>query len=430
MLSAWRPRIDAIDLPAIMQRQIPDPRSPLLSAPGRKTLGDSISRRLWLLQSETLCSEARRRTRLQDFGDPPLDPALGVLVNSLEFEADLHPLGRFIMRAHLRDLLETRLRLTQAWSQRSKDLDSMVIDRPIFITGMPRSGSTFLHELLAEDPQNRAPLVWEVMFPLAPQKIRPNGADPRIGKAEACLWWFRRLAPGADLVYPMRARTPHECVAIHSYTLMSEEFVSTARVPTYEAFLHAADLGPIYRWQKRFLQHLQLGCPDRRWVLKSPDHVYGLETILTVFPDATIIQTHRDPIDVLQSQIQLTQVLEAMYARPIPRDQLGLSEARKVKQLSDCITRFRDAYQGAASRIIDVTYREFVSDPMSVVQRIYEQLNIPLTQAAAERMRHLATARSRYRKPPQSPTLAHFGLDRAAERERFQAYCTRFRVCS
>jgi hypothetical protein len=413
-----------------MQRQIPDPRSPLLSAPGRKTLGDSISRQLWLLQSEALYSDARRRTRLQDFGDPPLDPALGILVNSLELEADLHPLGRFLMRAHLRDLLETRLRLTQAWGERSKDLDRMVIRRPIFITGMPRSGSTFLHELLAEDPQNRAPMVWEVMFPLALQKIRPNGADSRIGKAETCLWWFRRLAPGADLVYPMRARTPHECVAIHSYTLMSEEFVSTARVPTYEAFLHAVDLGPIYRWQKRFLQHLQLDCPDRRWVLKSPDHVYGLDKILTVFPDAAIVQTHRDPVDVLKSQIQLTQVLEAMYARPIPRDQLGLKEARKVKQLSDYITRFRDAYPGAASRIIDVTYREFVSEPMSVVQRIYERLNIPLTQAATERMQRLTTARSRYRKPPQSPTLAHFGLDRAAERERFQAYCTRFGVCS
>jgi hypothetical protein len=122
---------------------------------------------------------------------------------------------------------------------------------------------------------------------------------------------------------------------------MSEEFVSTARVPTYEAFLHAADLGPIYRWQKRFLQHLQLGCPNRRWVLKSPDHVYGLDTILTVFPDATIIQTRRDPVDVLKSQIQLTQVLEAMYAHPIPRDQLGLSEPRKVKQLSAVFPFFR-----------------------------------------------------------------------------------------
>ena len=393
-----------------------------------QTLGDNISRQLWLLESEAMCADARRRTRLEDFGDPPIDPALSILVKSLEFEADLHPLGRFLMRVHLRELLETRLQLTQAWNRRSKLLDASVIKRPIFITGMPRSGSTFLHELLAEDPDNRAPRVWEVMFPVAPDRDQPKKVDPRVRKAEACLWWFRRLAPGADSVYPMRARTPHECVSIHSYTLMSEEFISTCRVPTYEAFLHAADLGPVYRWQKRFLQHLQLGCPNRRWVLKSPDHVYGLDKLLTAFPDAAIIQTHRNPVDVLKSQIQLTEVLEAMYARPVARDQLGMSEARKVRQLSDYITRFRDARPDAAAKFIDVTYRQLVSDPMAVVRRIYERLDIALTEATAERMRRLATARSRYQKPVDSPTLAYFGLDRAAEAEQFQGYCARFGI--
>jgi len=236
------------------------------------------------------------------------------------------------MRVHLRELLETRLRLTHAWSGRS-ETDASAIKRPIFITGMPRSGSTFLHELLAEDPENRAPRVWEVMFPLPTESERSKKLDPRVRKAEGCLWWFRRLAPGADSVYPIRAYSPHECVAIHSYTLSSEEFVSTCRVATYEEFLHAADLGPAYLWQKRFLQHLQLGSPERPWVLKSPDHVYGLDKLLTFFPDAAIIQTHRNPVDVLRSQIQLTQVLEAMYARPVAHNQLGISEARKIGQI-------------------------------------------------------------------------------------------------
>ena len=396
--------------------------------PVHRTLGDRISRRLWFIESKSLCAEAQRRTQLEDFGDPPINTALKTLAESLESEADLHPLGRLLMRIHLRELLETRLRLTEAWKRRSRVLDDTLVERPIFITGMPRSGSTFLHELLAEDPANRAPRVWEVMFPVPIKGNALNKEDPRIRKAEACLWWFRWFAPGADLVYPMRATTPHECVAIHSYTLMSEEFVSTGRVPTYEAFLHAADLGPVYRWQKRFLQHLQTGCPKRRWVLKSPDHVYGLDKLLTVFPDAAIIQTHRNPIDVLKSQIQLTQVLESMYARQIPRFQLGLSETRKVKQLSDYITRFRDAHPEAAANFIDVTYREFVSDPVGVVRRIYERLDIPLTAAAGERMRLLATARSRYQKGGERRPLAHFGLDPEAEGKQFQGYCARFGV--
>jgi len=266
------------------------------------------------------------------------------------------------------------------------------------------------------------------MFALPIERRSSGKVDPRVRKAGACLWWFRRLAPGAGSVYPLRARTPHECVAIHSYTLMSEEFISTGRARTYEAFLHAADLGPVYRWQKRFLQHLQLGCLNRRWVLKSPDHVYGLDKLLTVFPDAAIIQTHRNPVDVLKSQIQLTQLLEAMYARPAPRHQLGISEALKIKQISDHITRFRDAYPAQAAKFIDVTYRELVTDPLAVVQQIYARLDIPLTETAAVRMRGLAAARSRYQKPPESYTLANFGLDRAAERERFQGYCARFGI--
>ena len=128
---------------------------------GWRTSGDGLSRRLWSLQSEALCAEARRRTGLEGFGDPPIEPALSILVNSLELQADLHPLGRFLTRVHLLDLLETRLRLVQAWSRRSQALLGSPIQRPIFITGMPRSGSTFLHELLAEDPENRVPRVWE-----------------------------------------------------------------------------------------------------------------------------------------------------------------------------------------------------------------------------------------------------------------------------
>ena len=126
----------------------------------RRCLGDRLSRRVWSLQSGALCEEARRRTGLRDFGDPPIEPALSILVNSLELEADLHPLGRFLIQAHLRQLLQTRLRLTQAWSRRSEALEVSQIQRPVFITGMPRSGSTFLHELMAEDSQNRVPRVW------------------------------------------------------------------------------------------------------------------------------------------------------------------------------------------------------------------------------------------------------------------------------
>jgi hypothetical protein len=382
---------------------------------------------LWNLEAGNLCAAARRRTGLADFGGPPLEPALSILTKSLETEADLHPLGRFLMRVHLVDLLATRLRLAEYWRVRSEAHLSNPVERPIFITGVPRSGSTFLHELLAEDPANRAPRVWEVMFPV-PVSPRPAAPDPRIRKAAACLWWFRRFAPQADAVFPMRARTPHECVAIHSYSLLSEEFISTCRIPTYEAFLRHTDLSPAYAWQRRFLQHLQYGGASRRWVLKSPDHVYGLEALFKAFPDAVVIQTHRNPMDVLKSSCHLTGVLHALYARPAPGGPLA---ARETKVLAAAVNRFinfRDAHPEFADRFIDVTYDEIVSRPLGVIRRIYDQFEIPLADSAAERMQRLAQGRSRYANGRPAPAAADIKWEKVADTSCFEPYCSRFKI--
>jgi hypothetical protein len=407
------------------QHALPNQRShrPLWSA-----LGDPLSQRLCFLDSGRLCAAARRRTGLEDFGDPAIEPALSVLARSLEEEAGLHPLGRFLMRAHLLSLLETRLRLAEFWRGQSAALAASPVQRPVFITGMPRSGSTFLHELLAEDPGNRAPRVWEVMFPVPGPNAGGPGRDPRVRKAAACLWWFRRLAPQADTVFPMRASTPHECVAIHSYSLLSEEFISTCRVPSYEAYLHAADLRPAYAWQRRFLQHLQLSVPARRWVLKSPDHVQGLEALFSVFPDALIIQTHRNPLEVLKSSCQLTEVLYGLYAWRGKRDQLAARESRVLAERLDRFVQFRDVHPELADRFIDVRYTDLVSDPLAVIRRIYRQFDMPLTNATIEQVQLLASRRSRYGNRSATTTPDDVGFAAPAEASSFDRYCSRFGI--
>jgi len=386
-------------------------------------LGTAISRRLWPLDGERLCRQARHRVGLEDFGTPPLQPALAILTRSLEQEAELHPLGRFLMRVHLRDLLETRLRLAQAWRAQQAALEASPIEQPLFIIGMPRTGSTFLHELLVEDPGNRAPRVWEVMFPLPVPGGRNRQVDPRIRRAAACLWWFRRLAPKADSVYPMRACSPHECVAIQGYTFLSEEFISTCRIPSY-----AADLGPAYAWERRFLQHLQSGGPPQRWVLKSPDHVMGLDALFAAFPDARIIQTHRNPLAVVQSSLQLTRVLQGLYARPGDPRQLARREAEVLAERMDRLIRFREKHPELAGRFVDVTYSELVSNPLAVIRRIYQHFAIHLTGLATRRMSELASNRSRYRRRQTNPSVADLGLDPVAEGRRFELYCSRFAV--
>jgi hypothetical protein len=391
-----------------------------------RNIGDRLSRQLWSLQSESLCAEAKRRTGLRDFGDPPIEPALSTLVKSLEIEADLHPLGRFLMRAHLRELLETRLRLTQVWKARSDDSDAAPIQRPVFITGMPRSGSTFLHELLAEDGRNRVPRVWEVMFPIAGHNRTRSEVDSRVGRAEFCLWLFRRLAPGANSVYPLRAWTPHECVAIHSYTLLSEEFAMICRVPAYEAFLRGANFSLAYAWQKRFLQYLQLSDPTKQWILKSPDHVHTLGHLLTVFPDAVVIQTHRNPLEVLKSSMYLTEVLERTFARADDRSQIRQREIRNLTEHVESITSFREANPELEGRFIDVRYHELILDPLTVIRQIYQRLDMPLTEMAANRMQRLASTRSRYKGRRGDRRRADFELDGSFDRHRLEAYCSRF----
>jgi hypothetical protein len=392
-----------------------------------KNVGDKVSKRLSFLDSKRLCAKARYRTGLQDFGDPPIEGPLEVLVNSLEHEADLHPLGRLLMRVRLQSLLETRLRLVSELGANSQRFAELPIRRPVFITGMPRSGSSFLHELLAEDPASRAPQVWEVMFPV-PLSGNGNGADRerRIRKTATNLWWFRRLAHQPDSVYPMRACSPHECVAIHGYTCLSQEFISTARIPGYEKFLRSTDLTPVYEWQKRFLQYLQLGSGPKRWVLKAPDHVYSLRELFSVFPDAVIIQTHRNPLEVLRSSIQLTEVLYNLFAWRGSRDQLAEREAMLLARAMEEFIRFRDAHPEMADRFIDLNYSELVADPLGAVRRVYQQLEIPLTDPAAERMRQLVSQRTRYRK--HNPTLTEFGVDVLREARRFSQYCFRFGV--
>ncbi len=387
---------------------------------------DKLSRRFSPLDSRELCAQAQRRTGLQDFGEPSVEPALSVLAASLEREANLHPLGRLLMRIHLSEILDSRLKMAERCDARTQERANSL--PPIFITGMPRSGSTFLHELLAQDPALRAPRVWEVMSPADADRPDRGWRDLRVWRAAWCLWWFRRLAPKAEAVYPMRARTPHECVAIHSYTFLSEEFVSTCHIPGYQSFLRTADLRPAYAWQKQFLKLLQSKRPPTRWILKSPDHVRGLEALFSVFPDALIIQTHRNPLESLQSSIQLTEVLHGLYARPQNREKLAEREAGNLAWGVERMIRFRDRHPELAKRFVDVSYSELAAEPMAVVQRIFRQFEMPLSGRTVETIQRLARSRSAYKGRKTAHSLAEMGLDLSAHVRLFTEYCRRFGI--
>src|SRR5262249_50078072 len=148
------------------------------------------------------------------------------------------------------------------------------IREPIFITGVPRSGSTFLHGLLAQDPAHRAPLTWEVMYPSPPSVLAPHLTDRRIRRVDQQLQWLYRLAPEFRRIHSMGARLPEECVMLMSHSMLSREFSTMFYVPSYDAWLEEQDLGPAYRMHRQILQQRQLGRSDRRWLLKAPSHIW------------------------------------------------------------------------------------------------------------------------------------------------------------
>lgn len=386
---------------------------------------DQLTQRLWPLNPAALRAHAERRTGLRDYGEPSLEPALGALTQSLHREANLHPLGRFLAWNHLTDFLVTRLRLVDAW-KRAPASTLPPVSRPLFVTGLPRTGSTFLHELLAADPQNRAPRVWETMFPLPAPGDAGGSPDTRVRRAAARLWWFRRLARGADAVHPLRAESPQECEAIHSYTLQSEEFLSTFWLPSYESWLRSADFIPVYAWQKRFLQHLASGAPDSRWVLKSPDHAHSLSALFAVFPDAVIVQTHREPADVFASSLQLVEVLHRLFARTAGSAERAAREARVLADAIDRLLKFREAHPELKERFIDIKYSDLVSSPLAAVERIYAGWGMPLTPEATAAMRRLIAQRSRYPKRRFLSRLTPEATDRQTDLRRFDRYRAQF----
>jgi hypothetical protein len=388
---------------------------------------DSVKRRLAPLNFDDLLSIAMRRTGFKDFADPLCENALRVLVDACNTEADLSLFGQFTARQHLLDLLENRLRLVSYWRQ-TTEIQKQRIDRPLFITGMPRSGSTLLHNLLAQDPGNRVPRTWEVMFPLPPPTREAFDSDPRISKAENRLRWFCWTKPAIVKSHPIGARLPQECIAIKSYSFQSDEFLCMFRIPSYERWLRNQDMAPAYRFHRCFLKHLQWLCQGERWVLKAPDHVHALAALFEIYSDARIIFLHRDPLKVLGSMANLTKLLWGAFGRHIDPCQVGAYEDRTLSDTVLKIMEFQDCHPSLADRFIDVQYLDLVRDPMATVQRIYHRFGLTLSAKAEAYMYAFLRGRSNKRHTKHVYDLADFGLDPNKEMPRLAAYCERFHI--
>ena len=368
----------------------------------------------------TLLSIAERQTGLNDFGDHRFLQSMAFLLESVEQEAKLNALGRCIFFEHVVQLLRNRLYL-ELDSKLNPSISLRKIPKPVFITGLPRTGTTLLHALLAQDTEIfGAPLTWEVIYPSAAQ-----GDDRRrIRRTEHQLRWFELLVPGLKAIHPVAAELPQECVAIMSHCFMSEEFDTMFDLPGYESWLEEQDQSEVYSFHKRFLQHLRPDRDERRFVLKAPAHLRSVEAILDVYPDAHIIHTYRDPIEVLPSLSNLIVTLKGAFSYNINPYEVGPSA---VDYCARNLRKFFASTERLPSILwTDVAYLDLVRNPMDVVRRIYARLGEHLTLEAEAKMERFLAENPQGKFGRHVYSLADFGFQSEAIEEQFRFYTERF----
>jgi len=374
-----------------------------------------------------LLAAAERRTGLRDFGDERFREPLRRLLASLESEARLTPFGRVLARREIARLLENRLRVTDAFV-RHPEIAGGEIRQPLFVVGLPRTGTSILHELLAQDPANRVPSSWEVMHPWPPPEQASRESDPRIAQVDRHLQGIDRLLPDFRAMHPMGARLPQECVAITAHEFESLIFHTSYRVPGYQAWLDRRDPRDVYRAHRRWLQYFQWRHPAQRWVLKSPGHLWTLDALLAVYPDAHIVQTHRDPLQVIASLVSLITTLRGLGSDEVDPREIGADWSERLATGLRLASEARDRAPGGPGRFFDLRFEELVGREIEQVRRIYAHCGWPLSAEAEARMRRFLAENPRDKHGRHRYSLAFAGLTAERLRPAFKTYQQRFDV--
>ncbi len=387
---------------------------------------DSLAGALGILRRplapEPLLEDARRQAGLSDFGELDVEEPLRRLLGACASEAELSLFGRFATQWDAVRCLSNLLRLT-AEETLAPEILREPIERPIFITGLPRSGTTFLHRLMLEDPANQAPRVWQTFYPYPSRGRR----DRRVRMVGRQLRGFELLAPEFRSLHPLEADSPQECCEITAHVFRSLRFDTTYCIPSYRRWLDADGHLPAYRFHRRFLQHLQRQQGRGRWVLKCPDHLFALKELRIAYPDARMVFVHRDPVKVLLSLTQLTEVLRQPFSRRIDPRRIGREES--ARWYDGTLRMVQAAEDGLfAEPICHVHYLDLITDPVSTVEGVYSHFGLQLDAAAAERIAGAVAARPNGGYGQHRYRFEDHGLDAAAERDKFRGYMIQFGI--
>ncbi len=380
------------------------------------------------LDETSVLAEARERAGIEDFGEQDFREPLRVLLRALGEEARLSEAGRAAQRARIVGLLVSRLR-ARDWLVRHPEILDERIDVRFVVVGFPRTGTTLLQRLLACDPRSTSLKWWESRNPAPFPGWSPESArsvrDPRIADAEEQIRVMLEHNPELAAVHPLEAEAADEDLMLLEHAFQSSTPAGFANVPSYLRWHLEQDGRPAYRDHERFLQLLQWQKRQRGesiggWVLKAPHHMIHLDLVFEHYPGATVVQTHRDPLETLPSLASMSFELRRLASDDVDPLEAAFYAELTARHRIDRLLELRRAMP--EERFVDVWFGDVVSDPIGEVERIYERVGLDLTPEVRRPMKTWLEANRRDQRPSHAYTLAQFGFTEARVRRDFAEY--------
>jgi len=372
---------------------------------------------------EELVERAVEATGCDDFGADGWQEGLDVLLDALAGEARLNQLGELAFTERIGNALRSRLEVV-AWRRDHPEVADEVVEGPVVITGLPRTGTTALSNLLAEDPGTRSLRVWESASPIPPPDAATYASDPRIAATQVGLDLFHEMVPEMRVMHDDDATSTAEAIDLLAMSFATNHFGGMAMIPSYDGWWLATDMTAPYRLHHQVLQILQSRCPPTRWHLKNPPDLFCLDAVVAAYPGARFLWTHRDPVTVVLSMCDLIAVVTGAATDELDPVWLG-------GHLVDLWAE--GAQRGLAARarlgedrFVDVHVGDLVRDPVATVAAAYEGIGWPFTADAESAVAAWWAANPPGRHGTHEPDPARYGLDPAGVRERFAGYLARF----
>jgi hypothetical protein len=379
------------------------------------------------MQASSLKQQAAAAFGLAAFGDDPFAENFATFVAALNDDGVLSAAGRDLTEAEIQRLLCNRLEIRACLADRPAILNEAV-DRPIFLMGLPRSGTTFLQNLFDHDDGLRLLRTWETLRPCPPPAADPGSVAPRIAAASAFLNQWRKDVENFDATHLIDVTGPDECALLLNIAFAEAGFQNYLKVPSYfDWLLDAGDLTPAYHFHRNVLQLLQFQAPPRRWVLKFPNHMLALAEIRAVHPDAIFIATHRDPVRTLASLCALTEKYRSARYDDCDRHALGREMLHFVGRHLDRFLAFRDG-PGGNDGMIDVDYYRLVADPVTTVAEIYDRVGMEMSGPVRAQLAAWTEANPKGKRGAHAYSLTDYGLDFDAVNAAFELYRRRFEI--